>query len=281
MSPKLPFPSLRIDPPLGYGPIEPLRRDAWVRLLPPGQVPAMAATLQAVPIVPDEFAEVAAHYPIVLLRGAEDSLVPVALLGLRPGRNPFAIRTVRTTRWAEGVYVPAYLRRWPLCTAAPAAADGVTPTLTVCVEIARQTSGALSGSTRLFNSDGVPNERGQPLIQWLHDYETGLVRAREMAAAWRQAGIVGRVEWSHPATPLHKAVRVQGLWGVDPAALAALGREAAYTLHEQRAMAGAHLAAESASRFSHLYERTFSHSPVELSAIEAQQQQLRDILATH
>jgi hypothetical protein len=75
---------------------------AW-RLLP-GDA-AFAADEPALALTPSEFAQAARSYPIVFTAG---TVGPVALLGLDRA-NLF----LEGGDWAEGVYVPAYVRRYP------------------------------------------------------------------------------------------------------------------------------------------------------------------------
>jgi SapC protein len=55
-----------------------------------------------------EFRFAAAHYPVVF---SDDAVaMPIAVLGYREGRNLFVDAQ---GQWAEGAYVPAYVRRYP------------------------------------------------------------------------------------------------------------------------------------------------------------------------
>ncbi len=65
-----------------------------------------AAETAFVPIVGGEFVETSRCYPVLF---AGTARMPVAVLGLADGINLF----VENGRWAEGQYVPAYVRRYP------------------------------------------------------------------------------------------------------------------------------------------------------------------------
>jgi hypothetical protein len=67
-----------------------------------------ARTTNAVPINAVEFAAAQRDYPIVFSNDAAP--VAMAVLGLEERRNLFVDRS---GRWAEGCYVPAYVRRYP------------------------------------------------------------------------------------------------------------------------------------------------------------------------
>jgi len=67
-----------------------------------------AATSHAVVLHAEEFRLACAHYPIVF--ADDDSAVPIAILGHDQGRNFFVDAT---GNWERGVYIPAYVRRYP------------------------------------------------------------------------------------------------------------------------------------------------------------------------
>ncbi|MBV7256509.1 SapC family protein [Pacificimonas sp. WHA3] len=64
--------------------------------------------IHAVPITVDEFAAAQRHFPIIFSGG--DTPAPLVLMGLQEGQN-FYVNDDGT--WKEGVYVPAYIRRYP------------------------------------------------------------------------------------------------------------------------------------------------------------------------
>lgn len=67
-----------------------------------------AATSHAVVLHAEEFRMACAHYPIVF--ADDDSAVPIAVLGHGYGRNLFVDAT---GNWEAGLYIPAYVRRYP------------------------------------------------------------------------------------------------------------------------------------------------------------------------
>lgn len=66
---------------------------------------SFTAETSSIPIVVSEFARAARHYPIVF---ASADATPHAILGL-DGRNAF----LDAGSWADGTYIPAYVRRYP------------------------------------------------------------------------------------------------------------------------------------------------------------------------
>lgn len=175
---------MQINPPFGYTRIAPLRRDQKVRLLAPGEVPAFARRLNAIPISYTEFAPAAHDYPIVFTSGDEGkSFAPVAVLGLAAGENLFAA----DGGWAPGVYVPAYARRFPFCMARVTLDKVEQQNRLICVE-----------ADYLDNQNGEPmfDASGQPLEKWrtmerlLTEYEADLERSRELCAILADYGLL-------------------------------------------------------------------------------------------
>jgi hypothetical protein len=70
-----------------------------------------AREAHAVALHTQEFRLAAASYPIVFTD--EDLPMPLAILGIREGENLFVDDK---GRWAAGIYVPAYVRRYPFAT---------------------------------------------------------------------------------------------------------------------------------------------------------------------
>lgn len=70
-----------------------------------------AAGAHAVVLHAQEFRLAAAHYPIVF--ADEAASMPLAVLGFRDGENLFVDGA---GAWAEGTYIPSYVRRYPFAT---------------------------------------------------------------------------------------------------------------------------------------------------------------------
>lgn len=73
---------------------------------PPGY--GFAAQINSVPLNATEFAIASRFYPIIFAGAAPH--LPLAVLGLRPGRNAMLDAG---GAWARNAYVPAYIRRYP------------------------------------------------------------------------------------------------------------------------------------------------------------------------
>jgi hypothetical protein len=166
---------MQISPPFGFQEIVPLHKSHAVRLPGPGDLPGFAATTNAMPISYAEFAPASHDYPIVFVSSDEGkTFAPVAVTGLANGENLF----VSASAWTDGVYVPAYVRRYPFCMARVTLDQQEQANRLICIEKAY----IADDGEKMFDDKGEPTERWKGIEQLLREYEADLERTREMAA---------------------------------------------------------------------------------------------------
>ncbi|HUK05809.1 MAG TPA: SapC family protein [Burkholderiales bacterium] len=174
---------MQIAPPFGYKEIVPLNRAQKIRLLAPGEIPEFARALNAVPISYTEFALVAREYPIVFTAtGEAKSFAPVAALGMQNGENLYN----QGNAWASGVYVPAYVRRFPFCMSRVTIDKVEQQNRLICVEKSHIDDQA---GELLFDAKGQPGEKWKTIEKLLTDYEGDLERSREMCGILADYGL--------------------------------------------------------------------------------------------
>jgi hypothetical protein len=171
---------MQISPPYGYKEVVPYLKTQKVRLLAPGEVPQFVQNGNAIPISLTEFQPVARDYPIVFT-GTKDALAPVAVLGLIGGENLF----YDGARWASGVYVPAYARRYPFCMAKVNVNQVEQKDRLICVE---KTALDENGEA-MFDAKGEPSARWKDVERLLGEYEADLERSREMCSILSDYGL--------------------------------------------------------------------------------------------
>ena len=174
-----------IQPPFGYKEIAPLNRDQKVRLLRPGELPEFVRNLNAIPISYTEFAPASREYPVIFAAVAENRQVyaPVAALGLAAGENLYD----NGGAWASGVYVPAYVRRFPFCMAKVTFDKVEQQNRLICVEKAHLDEAA---GEAMFDDKGQPTERWKDIERLLSEYEADLERSREMCGILADYGLL-------------------------------------------------------------------------------------------
>jgi hypothetical protein len=178
------MPSMQIAPPFGYQDIAPLNRAQKVRLLRPGEMPEFARNLNAVPISYTEFAPVAREYPIVFTDvGGGKLFAPVAVLGMVTGENLYN----QGNGWADGVYVPAYVRRFPFCMAKVTIDKVEQQNRLICVEKSHLDEAA---GESLFDAKGQPTDKWKDIERLLSEYEADLARSHEMCGILGDYGLL-------------------------------------------------------------------------------------------
>jgi SapC len=198
-----------IQPPFGYKDIAPLNRAQKVRLLRPGELPEFARKLNAIPISYTEFALVSREYPIVFTAvGKTPVYVPVAALGMTAGENLYD----QGGAWADGVYVPAYARRYPFCMARVTLEKVEQKNRLICVEKSHIDN---ERGEALFDDKSQPTDKWKEIERLLTDYEVDLERSSEMC------GILGDYGLLEPFTMQAKLNK-----GGDPLAMTGMFRVA-------------------------------------------------------
>jgi hypothetical protein len=192
-----------------------------LRVQPPPRSPtayAFARHTNSMPLAIDELPQAMLDYPCIFV-AADQQHSLCAVLGLRDRQNLFVDAQ---GRWAEGAWLPAFVRRYPFVLAESGRADE----LQVCIDQCHEGFNAREGE-RLFDDDG----RATP---WLERVQTLLVEFH--GAMKRTAAFAGRVaalglleprqiEWqTHEASDPQRG-RLEGLLAVNEARLRALPAE--------------------------------------------------------
>ena len=174
---------MQINPPFGYKEIVPLYKNNKVKLPAPGTVPEFCKKLNAIAISYTEFTVACRDYPLVFTTADNgQSFAPVAVLGIADGENLF----LTDGAWDRNVYVPAYVRRYPFCMARVNLDNVEQADRLICVE-----KEFLSDQGELmFDPEGKPLPKWQPIEKLLQEYEADLERSREMSAILADYGLL-------------------------------------------------------------------------------------------
>lgn len=163
-----------IKPPYGYQEIVPLAKNHKVLLPAERRLPVLFRSLTALPLSFTEFATAVHDYPITFISGdAGKSFVAMAILGLEAQQNLFV---GDDDAWVDGVYLPAYVRRYPFCMTRVTVDGQEQSERIACVE------------KRAVNARGeaLYDGKGEPLPVWDHlrkllfEFEADLARTEEL-----------------------------------------------------------------------------------------------------
>ncbi len=208
-------------PPL-YRALEPLtaQRHGTLRIHQAGY--GFAAEANALPLAAEEFTAAARSLPIVF--AAQPPHMPVALTGLAAGRNLFV---EADGGWRRGVYIPAYLRRYPffLLRTAPGSEE-----LALCLDPQAPHLKGGEGEA-LFAAEGKASPALERVIGFCRKVEEALLRTRAMSQGLAERGLLkpSVVQFDQGGRPM----RVDGFFAVDRPALQALPPEALAELRDR------------------------------------------------
>jgi len=202
-----------ILPPL-YTALEPLtaQRHADLRVREAGF--AFARGISAIPLAAEEFAIASRQYPIVFT--AQPPHMPVVIVGLAPDSN---MHVTAEGAWAEGRYVPAYLRRFPFFLVR--VAEG-SEELALCVDPGAPQFSTTEGEP-LFGADGKPTPMLDRAFTFTRSLEVAMQKTRAMAEQLTALGLLqpAAVQFEQFGKP----TKIDGFHAVQREAFAALAPE--------------------------------------------------------
>lgn len=120
-----------------------------------------AAQGHVIPLTVAEFQFAALSFPIIF---AGDQRQPLAVLGINPGENLFVSGE---GVFENGVYIPAYIRRYPFVLAQ----DDANNRMIVCIERKAALFDEKGGDVPLFDDKGEASEYTQNAIKFCEDFE--------------------------------------------------------------------------------------------------------------
>lgn len=179
---------MELSSPPGYGAVVPLDREKHAGLGVAADTGRFAAGLNAVYLTVVEFFAAARDYPIVFVADpASGTALPVAVTGLRPGQNLFVDAQ---GRWRRGAYVPAYVRRYPFCTAQVAEAGEEPSRFLICVDEAALDPDAPA----LFGGDGTASEEWRRRETLINEIESARLQTEGVARRLAELGLLAPFE---------------------------------------------------------------------------------------
>lgn len=175
---------MQISPPFGYKEIIPFLKNQKVKLPAPGQLPSFTQSLNAIPVSYTEFNVAHRDYPIVFSSGDDGkTFAPVAVLGLQAQENLFVL----DDGWVPGVYVPAYVRRYPFCMARVTLDNVEQAERLICVE---KDNIVETGGVPMFGDTQEPLAPRKEIEKLLEEYEADLERTKEMCGILADYGLL-------------------------------------------------------------------------------------------
>ena len=185
-----------------------------------------AKDMNSVLLAGQEFLESAKYYPIVFVRDKNlNEIMPLALLGLRNTENLFVDNE---GKWKEGVYIPAFFRRYPFVLADDQGEEG---SYAVSVDATFEGFDSDDGMP-LFDEEGKPTKELNHVIEFLKQYQTNFMLTQELLNKLDEFGLFQ--EFTADITlPAGEKIALKGLMRIDEKALMNLDDEKALELYRK------------------------------------------------
>jgi hypothetical protein len=199
-----------------------------------------------IPLVASDFAAASHSYPIVFTTG---EIVPVALVGLER-TNLF----VEEGRWAEGAYVPAYIRRYPFLMIEAADKSGFALAVDAASElITKEESDAAGAGAPLFE-DAQPSQASLRALEFCRAFTQDHERTKAFCKALTEERLL--VDRRADAVlPTGRKLGVSGFQVVDPQHFAELPEAKILTWHRNGWLGLIHFHLASLEHFTDLLSR--------------------------
>jgi hypothetical protein len=167
--------------------------------------------LNSVLLLGQEFLEAAKFFPVVFTKGQGDEIVPLAILGLHNEENLFLDAE---GKWREGVYVPAFLRRYPFILANNVGQDG---SFAVCVDAAYEGYDKGKGM-HLFDKKGEQTQEFKNTIEFLRNYQAQFENTKNFIKLLKEYDLFKDVS-ANITLPAGEKIGFAGLMMIDEEAI--------------------------------------------------------------
>jgi hypothetical protein len=188
-----------------------------------------ARTGHVVPLTVGEFPVAALSGPIIFVG---DEKTPLAVMGLNPGQNMFV---TEQGLFEAGVYIPAYVRRYPFVYAN----DEKAGQMILCIDRAAEFV-VEGGDMPFFDESGEPSDYTKNCIEFCNNYEAERQRTQSFVQLLRAMDLfelkTASFTPTNPDGTPGEAQKIADYWGVSEDKLKALKPEQLAELRDNGAL---------------------------------------------
>ena len=211
----------------------------------------------AIPLTVDEFVDAQRNYPIVFTAG--DNPLPIALMGLNEGVNTFI--SAEDGKLEAGVYVPAYVRRYPFILAK---LNKDSDDMSLCFDPQAGVVGKSKEGNVLFEDD-KPTEYTNQVLEFCKRFEESGQRTKAFLEELKKLDILmdGEIAITRNDMP-DKPFVYRGFQMVDENKLRELDAETVHALNSNGMMMLIHAQLFSMNLMRTVFERQSAQGKVPL-----------------
>jgi len=212
------------------------------------------ANTHAIPLTVDEFVDAQRNYPVVFTAG--DNPLPIALMGLNEGVNTFI---ADDGKLEAGVYVPAYIRRYPFILAK---LNKDSDDMSLCFDPQSGVVGKTDEGQVLFDGEN-PTEYTQGVLEFCKRFEESGQRTKAFLEEVKKLDILmdGEIAITRNDMPDTPFV-YRGFQMIDEKKLRELPAETVHTLNTNGMMMLIHAQLFSMNLMRSLFERQTAQGKV-------------------
>jgi len=206
--------------------------------------------VNSVPLMTVEFSRAAGEYPIVL-SGADGSVVPVVVLGMRGNENLYVNKQ---GSW-QAKYIPAFIRRYPFVFSS--SEDGST--LTLCIDEAFAGFNQEGRGEKLFDDQGKPTTYVQKVLNFLQGYQTEFQRTQVFGRKLQDLNVLEAMQ-AEVTTDSGQFLSLTGFSSISRSKLKELSGDTLANMAKNDELELAHLQLYSLQNFDAMKERLATSS---------------------
>ncbi len=199
-----------------------------------------------------EFAEAAREYPIVFIRGQDQKMRPVALLGVRSGENLFVDEE---GKW-DARYIPAFVRRYPFVMAE----GGAQGQLIVCIDENCPALNMEHGEL-LVDGEGRLQPRMTETMQFLQNFQQEFARTELLTAQLDELGLFVP-QGARFDTPMGESFQLNDFFLIDEAKFGQIADDKLPQLFRSGALGMVYLHLASLGNMRKLLDRLSARSAI-------------------
>ncbi|MEP3422096.1 MAG: SapC family protein [Erythrobacter sp.] len=212
------------------------------------------ANTHAIPLTVDEFVDAQRSYPVVFTAG--DNPLPIALMGLNEGVNTFI---AEDGKLEAGVYVPAYIRRYPFILAK---LNKDSDDMSLCFDPQSGVVGKTDDGQGLFDGEN-PTEYTQGVLEFCKRFEESGQRTKAFLEELKKLDILMDGEISITRNDMPDTPFVyRGFQMVDENKLRELPAETVHSLNKNGMMMLIHAQLFSMNLMRSIFERQSAQGKV-------------------
>lgn len=188
-----------------------------------------AANTDIVPLLVTEVAQAVRFFPIVFIKDRATTTVSVvALVGKGDGKNQFVDAN---GQWRSGVYIPAWLRRYPFALFSSPKGEGI-----LALDTQAKVFEDKRDPQRLVDSQGKPTEQLQKIFEFQKEFLAQSRLTTTTTQLLSEAGVLEDARFLIKSAASDKPQNIQGFMLVNEQKLKTLKTETLEKLHRADAL---------------------------------------------